>query len=535
MVVEAFAGLRRSVLTFLKAIALVSLVANLESCAPETKAADDADMAAARKDAKLGFNAIDDKAKGVSGIEESVLLQVLKENAVVAELGGEAAAKAKLQQAAISLRKAVLGAEADLPRFLTAADNGASAGYQGLGAAAVLLTLISREIGTLTTGSGPADPLPDLLNQGSLKATVSTGTAEVTSSATGSGADLGSYMKLHTKIDLCPSADGIVKLSYDIDFRMTAPSGAGATLKVSYEMTKQVNDDAEYEPGTITNTQHVEFAHFGGAGGGGSFVDYTDRFAIAGGQQGAKVNRRSSGATDADVANTAEIANYAKLIGYQLAVAAEKSFQSGRCVTLNPTSTPSKRSGIKPGTSFEVFAAPRSKLDGTPTGGTVKATLSGGSSLDPAATKVKADAKFAYVGPAEKNQKASIAFEARSKRGIGKATLEFDTNNRAFTAVGGADAYHGTGTICSFSAPFTISGSGVTNTFTPTSETGGTYSYTGNMSGFAVFGHGTYTVSADEKGGTLTATGPGSVKTPMGVQTRNGTEVYKLTPAEPCG
>jgi hypothetical protein len=75
----------------------------------------------------------------------------------------------------------------------------------------------------------------------------------------------------------------------------------------------------------------------------------------------------------------------------------------------------------------------------------------------------------------------------------------------------------------------------VTNTFTPTSETGGTYSYTGNMSGFSVFGQGTYTVSADENGGTLTATGPGSVKTPMGVKTRKGTEVYKLTPAEPCG
>ena len=78
---------------------------------------------------------------------------------------------------------------------------------------------------------------------------------------------------------------------------------------------------------------------------------------------------------------------------------------------------------------------------------------------------------------------------------------------------------------------FFVEGSGNTVRFEPSSDRGGRYSYSGNMSGFAVYGHGTYTVNTDGDTATgIVATGPGSVKTPMGTQTAVGTEKYTLTP-----
>jgi hypothetical protein len=71
--------------------------------------------------------------------------------------------------------------------------------------------------------------------------------------------------------------------------------------------------------------------------------------------------------------------------------------------------------------------------------------------------------------------------------------------------------------------------------FVPRDANGGSYDYSGTMSGFAVFGSGTYTVQyAEGVAVGITATGPGSVKTPQGTLTRNGTEKYRLAPLEEC-
>lgn len=94
---------------------------------------------------------------------------------------------------------------------------------------------------------------------------------------------------------------------------------------------------------------------------------------------------------------------------------------------LEPTTDPAKRKGLEPSDAVSITAAPRSKVDGGPVGGTVTATLNGDSSVDPAGSKVKADARFAYVAPAEKDKSASVSLEARSKRGVAKAELAFDT------------------------------------------------------------------------------------------------------------
>jgi hypothetical protein len=76
-----------------------------------------------------------------------------------------------------------------------------------------------------------------------------------------------------------------------------------------------------------------------------------------------------------------------------------------------------------------------------------------------------------------------------------------------------------------------VEGSGVTVRFVPASAQSGRYSYSGNMGGFAVWGNGTYTVNyQDEVAVSISAQGPGSVKTPKGTFTRSGSETYSLTP-----
>lgn len=104
----------------------------------------------------------------------------------------------------------------------------------------------------------------------------------------------------------------------------------------------------------------------------------------------------------------------------------------------------------------------------------------------------------------------------------------------SYTAEGGADEFVGTGTICDLAKPFTIAGSGVTVEFTPTSDTAGSYSYTGAADGVTMSGSGTYTATVSDQGGTIAASGTGSVETPLGVFSNDGTESYTLTVIDPC-
>ncbi len=162
------------------------------------------------------------------------------------------------------------------------------------------------------------------------------------------------------------------------------------------------------------------------------------------------------------------------------------------------------------------------------------ATLSGGAQLQPASGKVRADARYSYTGPDKKDETASIAFESRSRRGVGRTTLEFDTKrSKAYRIEGGADEFHGSGVACDLAQQFFVEGSGVTVRFEPDSVEGGRYSYSGTMSGFRVHGKGTYTViHRDGVAVSLRATGPGSVVTSAGTHTREGSEEYSLAPVE---
>ena len=516
----------------------IAAALTLLGCSPGEKTQNPETKALIAEAQSLSPAKIDAKANEISQNDYRMFRSLMASGGLDEELGGAAKGDAALRALMMQYRQSLLGARADLPRLVKIADRDAP-GLAGLGASffagLVVTTLIVKAVNRSSEKSGT---IGGDVNDGSLKASFNE--QQTTTDSTFKGEIDGLKGTIRTKItlDTCPKADGAITIDFLSDSSLTKVGGtAGANVKVTGKLTWFVNDDAEFGHNFDSDIR-VENASFGGSrGSNGGFVDYTEKSSsVVAGNNSGVINRQSSKATADDRATAQGAAKFALFMLMAAAYQAKDAFQSGQCVKLEPTSDPAKRSGVKPKTSFTLLAAPRSKFDGTPTGGTVKADLTGDGSLDPAGTKVPADAKFTYVAPDGKDKKGSVAFEARSKRGIGKATLAFDTINRAYSAVGGSKngQLRGSGNICSFSAPFVLTGSGVTQNFTPTSETGGEYSYRGSISGIQVFGKGTYSVKADDTGGTLTATGPGSVKTPMGIFTASDTETYKLTPLADC-
>ena len=464
-----------------------------------------------------------------------MLLSLMRESGLEAELGGPEASANALSALSGQIRAQILGPKANIARFMKIADAGSPEGYVGFAAGYVSATLLIKSFGEdSAVNAAPGVVYTQKNAENQITATLADGVAVASAEFNGTTDGMTGRIAVKMTFDACPKPDGSVRISIDYKSSLTGKtSGTSVNASFKSEMTKFVTDDSEYDSTRDDVATRLEMATSGGGGGqNGSYVDVTTRTNGTVGANVAEVNRTSSKATSSDVQGAKDMAKIASQLAYQASWAAEQRFKSGQCVTLNPTSDPAKRSGVKPSTSFKLLAAPRSKIDGTPTKGSVSATLSGDGKLDPAGTKVPADAKFTYIAPDARDKKGSVAFEARSKRGIGKATIEFNTINRAYSATGGSPngQLKGTGNICSLTEPFTLTGTGVTQTFTPSSETGGSYSYTGKNAGVGLFGKGTYTVKADENGGTLTATGPGSVVTPMGTFSGNGTETYKLTP-----
>ena len=184
---------------------------------------------------------------------------------------------------------------------------------------------------------------------------------------------------------------------------------------------------------------------------------------------------------------------------------AKKAWESGKCVKLDVRSDPAKRTGAKPNTAYALFAEPRAKSDGAPTGGTVKATLNGEHMLNPRDKKVPADAQFDYQNPEKKGQSASIDFEARSKRGVGKASLQFDTKKGGYR-IDSAECPGGgreSMITCDITKPFTntICGGLATLTHTPADESGRSGTWTMHVSsrGGTVKSSGSYSLSGGEE------------------------------------
>lgn len=198
---------------------------------------------------------------------------------------------------------------------------------------------------------------------------------------------------------------------------------------------------------------------------------------------------------------------------------------------------PAKRTGARPNTAYTLFAEPRSRLDGAPAGGTVTATLDGESTLNPT-TKVRADARFDYANPTRKDQEATVSFEARSRRGVGRTTLAFDTKEtRAFRISGGQNDFQVNQVVCSVTEKFDLRSDVGLVMHMSGGDGGGSFTVTGNAGGVTWSGGGNYTLAlGGSDGGTLNATGRTTIATPLGRFSDSVEPTFKLTPVdEDCG
>jgi hypothetical protein len=248
-------------------------------------------------------------------------------------------------------RRAALGTRADLPRMIKAGGLDAQHGYgmSGLGNSAFVAILAGGLGGLMPDTAGNYESQSD---GKSIKLKASDAGVDAQVEYEGQFDELQGKLSTSVAYDKCPDAQGRIHVKFASKTSMSktcSPGGANTAIKAEGDL--YYNDDAQWSKNWDMET-HIEHAAFDGKGKE-AFIDATFQ----------------TSTTDA-ARNTG---------------------------TLNPTSAPGKRSGVKPSTSFEITAAPRSKLDGTPTGGTVTASLSGGSSLNPANTKVLADAKFTYT------------------------------------------------------------------------------------------------------------------------------------------
>jgi hypothetical protein len=384
-------------------------------------------------------------------------------------------------------------------------------------------------------GSAPAS-LPNDSRFGSSVVTASHGSGALEASINVTGTGAGYTGKATMKTQPCPTPEGQITTSGQLDSRLSIGTDAtGLNLTIDYEIIAHVDDDAR-----ITNTDlqlRVQGASFQDRKG--SYVDQTITLSKAGAAVtpgSATVTRQGGRVTQAQADGWARLAlSQVLVLELTLVPELQKALESGRCVQV--TADPASKEGLAPSTPVSVTVTARSRVDGAQAGGTISARLEGGTSVEPAGQKVPADATFAYTAPAEVDRTARVLFEARSKRGVGKGTAFFSTNvNEVFTLTGTAPSQPNglafKGVACPISVPFKVKVSKDlqgTLTFTPTNDTDGRWKFRGKVSNapFKVTGSGKYTlnIAQDRTSGTLDFNFVTTIEIPVVGNQTNGARV----------
>jgi hypothetical protein len=330
--------------------------------------------------------------------------------------------------------------------------------------------------------------------------------------------------KITSELDLCPDVNGAVQGVAHVE-ASAVKNGVGQRLALDVHYQSTTDDDARTDSNGGIRMQAAQFGN-----GTKEFVDVSGGIGV-GHLTDQKVNRTGGNVTQQTVDDTAALGVIGGLLAWVfMDNQVQQAAESGRCVELKPTVSAGP-SGLQPGASVTITAAPRSRIDGSPVGGSVVATLTaGGASVAPQGSKQKADATFTYLAPAEKDKTGTVSLEARSKRGVAKASINFDTAAAsAYQVVGGLQAWQVDQLVCDITKPFTLESPGV-----------GVAEYSGGLSGttsihgiFDSIYSGTYEiVLSDGLGspGTMTNTTSGTTLGNAG----SGVERYVLTPAGQC-
>ena len=459
----------------------------LAACSPQQdgqapgKPAADSPIAAANAEfARLQAQGTDATAREITKLEYALTRRLMKAGGLDAALGGEAKADSALTALFVDYERKARALQTELPKAFAPANEGGGGGMggaEGWGGAAASSVLGGSQAETAarawengvdrgeTTGHAEANIGGDHVSV-DWTGDSATMTSEVEGNIPGG---LKGKVKTTVSLKTCPDAEGKVVAEFESNSSVAA-GGASADSRVKSKVTAFVDDDANLIDDKLDSQSSAQQSTSGGA-----HVDANDDLSTVTGAAGGKTNVMSGGATEADGKMAQGMASMGRYAARQAILAAQKAWQSGKCVKLEVRSDPAKRKGAKPNTAYTLFAEPRAISDGQPTGGTVKATLNGGNRLNPTG-KVKADAKFDYANPEQKEQSATIDFVARSKRGVGKATLEFDTRKGGYRiALDNGESI----TTCDITKPFSgkIGAGMITLNFTPSGDKGGSMAF----------------------------------------------------------
>jgi len=484
------------------------------------------------------------------------------------ELGGEQQAMDVLRALGEAYERELRVAEVEAPKMLPATftGEGMSTGFTGM-AIGTFVGMITGGMTSSMVSSMSDQQIAEYNKAGPIKKSHHGGSWEMTVGPDGSLTHAVEFnvqekgvegtVRVRSSMTACPDAEGKVTVEIEVEsmMRMSSRAGVGGYVHTHFTYERYLDDDAHLKDTAdgaasnlditiagheknATQSGHVRVGH---SRDGAHYLDSLE-------ERGFDLLHMDEVQRTRKLIEGAELMQtlMAEMMLRGIASASGSPWEGGRCIDLKVTSTPANRKGLKPSTAFEIDAKPRVKADGSMPGGTVRATLTGGSQLDPADTKVKADAKFRYVGPEEKEQAASIAFESRSKRGVGRVTLDFDTKGaHRYTMRGGAAGLEFSGEVCDIGEQFYLHSEGEHNDvnlrFDPQGKDHGIYSYSGTMTEFdhgekftfRVHGKGTYHVQFHgDVAVSVRAEGPGTVETPYGPQTGNGVEQYTLTPLD---
>lgn len=459
------------------------------------------------KKARLAREGVLPAAREASKLEFWLHYKLMRATGMAQALGGEDASLAALKSLGVGFERSAIAAQAEVPRMLPADfdGNGMDAGIMGAGYGLVGSAITGGMLNGMSS-----DQVAQAMQNGPIKFDGKDGSAQIDVAQNGMDTELeqtvdvdGVTGKVKTKVhlDACPDASGKLVVTIDTESQMSA-GGKSGSVKAKFRVERQLNDDAHLIDGgdasmeiTMDGTGAASALHAGA------------NVSTSGGLQpfeesGFNIFHPEEAQHTADLMNgmfvTLQAMAEAMLTG--VLSGGEPPWESGRCVDLQMRSDPAKRKGARPNTAYTLFAEPRAKSDGMPAGGTVKATLNGANRLNPSG-KVKADARFDYANPEQKDQSASIDFEARSRRGVGKATLDFDTKKGGYRiAAVSSGACAEPITVCDISKPFTntICGGTVTWTHTPIGDKGGDFTFRfANGKGVAN-ASGTYTLNGPE-------------------------------------
>lgn len=468
-------------------------------------------------------------------------------------LGGETQAIAALQALGDAYERKLRSAKANAPKLIPAAftGEGMGSGLAGLGLGAFTGLMTGGLMGSAISSMSDKD-LAELVKQGPIKFDKESGNSALQVGEGGSLTQsmefevnehgLNGKVKIKTHMDACPDPEGKVTVNLDVDSAMSVSGkpGTGGHVHTQFSYERYLDDDAHLISGNDGGASNMRIQ----IGGAENFQHQQVEITTGHERSGKEIfiHHDESGFSifhPEEVTRIQEMIRGVELLNTLVAevmlrgMGSGSPWESGHCVKLEVTSDPGKRKGIRPNTAFDIEAKPRAKADGAPTRGTVTATLSGGSALQPASGKVPADAKYQYAGPDKKDQTASIEFEARSKRGVGKATLAFDTKKGGYHIVGGQNDFKANTTVCSIEGPFDIpSSAGIVMHMSPSGEQSGSWTQTGSAAGVTWSGGGNYTLTLDAGGnGTLKATGTSTIATPMGKFADSVEPTFRVSPA----